>query len=377
MMKSVAILLFSILSHCVAFMPQDCKYNVTEYHVEYFCGVSDGYMFGRRTNQFLYCNNYPSGIKRGEIQKLSFIGCKRREMAEDYLDVFTNLRVLNISFTEIETLLADDLKFTQHVERLIASNNRLTSLPANLFSNTLDLIELDFSNNQIPRLDLFIFASARKLITVNLSFNQMEVLVVPIFSNLVDLEVLDVSNNRIEVIDDDLFVHNKKLKDLRLNNNQLKKLHCGFLSTFNDFSSLDITLNTLDTVETRCTNGKKTIDVNIFISSKDTPTELRIFEGKFEWIFNRDDFDNVRHLNLTSNRSKNISAIIQEASPLLETLDLSKNFIGELNTSTFEKFRNLKNLNLKRTNVTNFEFATFYHQRNLESKSFILPLFYT
>lgn len=360
------IFILSMSSICVAFVPQDCTYNVTEYHVEYMCGVNDGYMFGRRTHQYLYCNNYPSGIKRSEIQELSFFGCKRREIADDYLDVFTNLRILNISFTEIEKLLASDLRFSKHVERLIASNNRLTVIPVDLFTHTPDLIEVNFSYNQVTRLEMFVFSNARKLVMVDLSFNQIESLTAPVFSYLIDLEVLDISNNRINSMDNDVFEHNTKLKQLRLNNNQMKRLSCGFLVTFTESKSLEISLNTLETVETSCTEDKSSIDLNIKISSESTATQLRINEGHFEWIFTHDDFINIRHLNLSNSRIENITLIMQESSPLLETLDLSNNFIGELSAKTFEKFRNLKNLNLRQTNVTNFEFSTFYHQRNLQ-----------
>lgn len=181
-----------------------------------------------------------------------------------------------------------------------------------------------------------------------------------------DLEYLDFNNNRIKTIDNDFLMNNKKLKSFWLNNNQVKYLTCDFLATITQNNLMDIFLNTMDNLETSCINDHQNIILNISISLNQSVTSLQICDGKFQWIFNRNDFINIHHLNLSSSHLENLLEIVHAASPLLETLDLSNNFLGDLNENTFRTFINLKHLNLSHTNMSNLKLETIYHQNNLE-----------
>lgn len=366
--KGVNFILFvSILSGSTAFMLSDCYFNESQYHVEYICDVRQGIQFSRRNNQYLYCENYKSGIKRGEIQILSFSNCKQNEITSAYFDVFTSLRIINISFTDIEKIYPHDLKYNVHLECIIASHNRLSSLPANLFVQLIDLIELDFSYNRITELSSHMFDYSRKLRKLQFSFNSISELAASIFANMPELEFVDFGNNHIQRIDNDLFAHNKKLKTFRINDNQVKRLECAFLVTLTTTThSMHLFVNSIETFELSCNTNGKQLDMSIELLSDESKTRLQTTNNGLNWIFNDSDFLKIRHLNLSSGQSSNITPIIQAASTKLETLDLSNNFVGQLNTSTFAKFTNLKTLNLSRTNLTNFQYATFYHQRSLQ-----------
>lgn len=351
---------------CDAFSFYDCYYDEATYHAEYVCGVKQGENFARRTLDYLYCNNYSTGIKRNNIQIVSFSGCKTNQIDGDFLEVFAGLRVFNISFVELENLHSVCFRKNKYLEQIIASHNHLSNIADDLFSYTTELTALDFSHNRITQLDPFVFDNASKLTTINFSFNLIEALQRRLFSNLRELEVLDLGNNRIAIIENDLLIHNKKLTRLNFNNNHVKRIECKFLATLVESQSLNIFLNTLESFDASCVNGAKYIDLNINISPNESTTALKISEGKFDWIFSNADFAKLRHLNLSNTRMENIITIIQSASKQLETLDLSNNFVGKLNESTFQSFTNLRNLYLKRANLSNFQFATFYHQRNLK-----------
>jgi Leucine-rich repeat (LRR) protein len=47
-------------------------------------------------------------------------------------------------------------------------------------------------------------------------------------------------------------------------------------------------------------------------------------------------------------------------------LDLTNNYLGPLNISTFSKLTNLNVLNLKATNISNIQLGTFSHQHSLK-----------
>lgn len=367
MLKSVSLFLLFIFRFGQPFDFNDCFYDDLTNHAAYVCGVAPGENFGRRTQEFLYCNNYSTGIDRADIQILSFPGCKAQEMLWNLLDMFSGLRILNVSFAELEDFHAFCLRTNRHLEKLFASHNHLTEIASELFDITLDLTEMDFSHNRIIKLDPFVFDNIRRLKKMNFSFNAIETLNRRLFSNLNDLEVLDFSNNKIKKIENDLLVHNSKLRIVYLNNNLVKRLECGLLAALSEASlNFSLNINSLEYFGATCNSGVNDIILDIEISSKEPKTNLRVFTHNLELIFNENEFNNIRQLNLSSSRNANISAIIQKASPLLETLDLSDNFIGELSSNSFKKFQNLKNLNLRRTDVMSFEFTTFYNQQNLQ-----------
>lgn len=361
----VAWSLFWLILPCRSFNFNDCTYDETTSHVKYLCNVDHGSNFGRRSIQVLYCNNVESGIDRANIHELSFSGCASSEMSYNLLDVFTGLRVLNISFVNMERLGGNDLRFSKYLEIFLAPHNRFVEIPGNFFSHTSELTEIDLSHNRIEELDAFLFDHTRKLITINVSFNSIGALNKRLFSNLHSLVSLDVSNNRIKKIENELFSQNKQIKAVQLTNNQVTRLECKFLLTLVGSKAV-ISLNTLEAMDISCSNSDDNIETNIEISSKDSPTALQVTGLQFRWNFKDQDFKRIRLFNLTSNRIQNISTIMQAASQDLETLDISDNFLGKLNATSFEKFTNLKQLYLRRTNLSNFQFATFYHQRNLE-----------
>lgn len=347
------------------FSPEDCSYDEHSKHVEYICDVIPGSNFNQRTDKFLYCNNYSPGIDRGRIRILSVLNCREDRLGVDYLDVFTDLRVLNISSVNLETIHADDLKHSKYLEQIIVAQNRLTTIPASLFSYTTELTSLDFSYNQIRELDPFLFDVAHKLTTINFSYNSIEMLNKRIFSKLIDLEAIDFSDNKIQTIENPLLIYNKKLKSFNLRNNQIFHFECEFMLTLTDAPMLQISLNTLIDLKTKCANERTHMEFNVESSPIESSTTLKIADGEFEWIFSKMDYMKLRNLNFSNSHIKNISALLEEASAELTTLDLTNTFVGVLNEKTFQKFTNLNFLYLSRTNLSNFKFETFYHQRNL------------
>jgi Leucine-rich repeat (LRR) protein len=74
----------------------------------------------------------------------------------------------------------------------------------------------------------------------------------------------------------------------------------------------------------------------------------------------------LKHLKLSNSMitSENLNKTLNMES--LEDLDLSYNYIGELNISTFALLTNLTSLNLKATKISEIKFGTFSHQEKVE-----------
>lgn len=135
----ILILLFTIFQLVNTFWFNDCSYDDKHFHISYLCGVGNGQHFSRRTKEFLYCNNYLSGIDRSQVKILSFPGCKSEQISGDFqMNHFKSLRVLNMVNAGLKSLNEDIFNENEHLEQLLLSNNILGRLPANLFSRTLE-----------------------------------------------------------------------------------------------------------------------------------------------------------------------------------------------------------------------------------------------
>lgn len=83
-------------------------------------------------------------------------------------------------------------------------------------------------------------------------------------------------------------------------------------------------------------------------------------------LCDKEHLKHLRYLNISCNHMQNTTKLIKLLGPSIETLDLSSNFIGKLESLTFIKLSNLQYLNLSHTNLSNFGFSTFYHQSKLK-----------
>lgn len=226
----------------------DCIYDENTLHLEYICDGDVGERYNQRTLNYLYCNNYSSGIIRSKICILSFHDCKSPQRNEYFgLYPLKSLRIFNISSMGVKTLngkVFETNEFEVPIRNINEAHHEILELHSQLFLNQLDL------------------------------------------------ESIDISNNRNFSIENDLFSSNKQLKSLNLNNNRLLGLKCDFLLT--------ILVNSIHFLKTDCPNENAHIQSNIAISSNEsapTPSALKIANGQFEWIFSKMDFTKEKYLN--------------------------------------------------------------------------------
>lgn len=341
-------------------------YDSDTSHVAYICH-NDNETKQQYGAKSLYCNNHFSEVVRETVRMVTFRACDYSKLQNIFgLYEFKDLRVFNVSASQIEYLSGTMFKSNNHLENFIASRNSIKRIPTNLFAYTPELMEVDLSYNKIEQLKPEVFNGTQKMKTILISHNQIRVLSSQMFVNLLDLEVLDISHNRIELIDDNSFISNKKLKSLDFRNNPLIRLQCGLLTTLRSFS-LTISFTSVVKLETNCANETSSIESNVTVSSREsTSSALTIAGGRFDWVFTKNTFNNILHLNFLKSDMKHIPSLLEVANPQLISLDLSNTLVDALSEETFQKFTNLQTLCLSRTNLSNFQFATFHHQTKLK-----------
>lgn len=373
--KSLILFLFVTFYgvYCDSTPLTNCYYNNTTKQIDLVCNGETAEHFRQSTFEYLYCANTSEKIDLKNVQEISIKDCKMEEFTFGYSG---NFEVFNISSVGLKNFIPSPISWStqysvNHLKKMIATHNELTTLTGSVFSVMQQLTTLDLSYNRIFEISAYLFRYSNPMMqNVNFSHNLIEHLPNDLFKSGTFLEIVDLSYNKLKKLDSSLFKYNMGLKRLHLENNPMTDLDCAFLQSLTESRWLNITINTLEIVDRSCINGKTThgnnIQFDVKISTNESISMLRIADGNFEWIFNQDDFKKIRHLNLSDNQHLNTSMILQVAGEQLETLDLSNTFVGELNEETFQRFVNLKVLNLCHTNLTNFQLRALNRQTYLE-----------
>lgn len=197
---------------------------------------------------------------------------------------------------------------------------------------------------------------------LNLSQTHISTVNYDTFSNLNELMVLDLSGNSIKILDENLFKNNSKLEVLYIENNPLARVDCSILWPLMKSVLVHLTWVEVQELDTSCMANSVRIDVDghdeIIFRAIGSNTELSCAKKQFRTL---------KSIRLSRNYLQNTPKIIEELGSTIQNLDISSNFVGKLNATTFEKLNHLHYLNLSNTQLTNFGFATFYHQNQLKS----------
>lgn len=314
------------------------------------------------------CNVYP--YYRHLVKVVKFSDCRSPNIAYMLFHYFEGIREFDVSFTELESIRRGDFINAENLMYLTAVHNKLTELTSSLFLGAPNISVVDFSYNQIEKVSGSAFASASLMSRLHLSHNMIRSLEKNTFATMTMLDELHLDFNQLEAIDIDLFTYNTLLARLSLNNNRLVRLECSALMNLKYLNKIDLSVNKLDEFNTSCISGAD-LDLVIYNNQLEKLTLRKVASvhashNKIQHIYIEDGINNLKSLKLANNHLTNLTGIFEHLSSL-ETLDLSYNYVGKLNISTFAKLTNLEQLNLGHTNLSNINFGTFFHQKELKS----------
>jgi Leucine-rich repeat (LRR) protein len=127
-------------------------------------------------------------------------------------------------------------------------HKNLTYIQENMFNWTgaERLPELSLENNRLTSLPANIFDPLWGLKTLNLNHNQLQILEVSLFSNLKHLQFLDMRGNKLSTLPVGLFTFQNKLISLDLSDNLLSTLDVNVMTPLLKLDALNISVNPLD-----------------------------------------------------------------------------------------------------------------------------------
>lgn len=189
----------------------------------YSCKIKNAVLHNEN-DKFTVTGTHPSkGRKDLGVKFLEFTSSNLSFVPEQVFKKFPNLEYLNVNSVGLKSFRpltsASDLKV------VLANNNKLTKLNANVFCVSTDMETLSFRKNQIDEVDVNAFHNLGNLRELYLSDNKLSSLHMNTFAPLISLEILSLSGNQLQSIDLELFHANLQLHEVLLYDNKLTAIH--------------------------------------------------------------------------------------------------------------------------------------------------------
>lgn len=294
--------------------------------------------------------------------------------AFDNFDALRQLSAVNVGMT---TLTATFLVPHSSFEVVDLSKNKISKIDAATFANMLISV-VDLSYNEIATIDTKAFNNARiqKLVLRGNKIKDIQFIENIQFFNSLDLSensIVEVNSINVNISGwtstaDILSILQGPSSIILDDNKEMKSFNCkspipfSLIALKNNPKLSSVVLNNCIVTGLQVSGGGDNLK-NVQLNDK-----LETFVAENKRLANV-DFSTAKSLKtlLVANASLSHDAILEVMKlESLTELDLSGNFIGAVNISTFSKLKNLKTLKLRNTMITNIQFGTFSHQEKVE-----------
>ncbi|CAD5114299.1 DgyrCDS3441 [Dimorphilus gyrociliatus] len=163
---------------------------------------------------------------QGLLQILNISNTPLKYISHDTLQPLKNLRILNISNIFYDDFQFDDTAFGEMTElqMLIIRNttwNPSSSSIIELNNNISEVLEVDFSANQLQIVSEWLLSKMTRVTSLCLKNNRIKFIHKFAFSFLHQLQFIDLSYNQLENLHTDLFELTANLREIRLNDNPI------------------------------------------------------------------------------------------------------------------------------------------------------------
>ena len=267
------------------------------------------------------------------------------------LEVWSSVSTLLLNNNNIEHITGDALNMLKiTLRKLDLSENKLSGLPEDLFSEAHYISWINLAKNLISDLGRNIFEHQRDTLThLDVSKNRLSLLDKNVFANLSKIKVLDLSHNQLETLHPRAFEGLKLLNDLNLGRNQITNFHPILFSDLSNLKSLVLSGNRLSS-----------ININTF-SNLASLSHLLLDSNNLEDSLNSKVFDMVKtHLKVLDLSHNNLQEITTALKSLnggsLQSLSISHNMVSSLEGINLPFLWRLQASNNKMSNMTLISF---------------------
>jgi len=305
----------------------------------------------------------------------------------------TQLQTLILKHNELEILSDQVFSPLINLNQLILSNNRLHRIESSTFTGLIALRSLSIDSNQLNYIHPLAFRNLSDLMELNCSSNRFET--VPQSMNNLQLSSLDLSFNRLKDIKNTSYHGNDRLFHLNLEGNQIGNLSKGIFADLPGLRILNLAYNKISLIEQGSLDdvptlhylrldGNKLTEINGLFSILNDLLFLNVSHNSITWFDYALIPMGLQLLDLSNNQIETLGNYYEvDLNLKLKTLDVSGNRIREIDSksipSSIEKVF-LKNNLLKKIgsktfsakqNLTRVDLSSNY-LTNLDQSSFQL-----
>lgn len=366
-----------------------------------------------------------------DLYELNLSGNKLTTFVGEYFDTGTGLQLLDLSDNRIAYLSATAFVIHPRLRRINLSGNQFTAFPSDYVKSLQFLEFIDLSGNGLKTVNEFAFSQMPRLRQLDLSSNRIETVDELVFHNSTQLQTLDLSNNNLETLSERALEGVLRLERFYLNNNKLSSLPETIFdaSRVRSLERIDLSGNNFNEIPVRALTKQSASLVSLRMSRNrimevytqellNNVTELDLSEnplsdnaargimGEAKILrslnlaktglkgVTRMETPFLKHLNISGNKIREIDPKALERATMLETLDVSRNRIGDfvnmipifrtlptllsldvsandiksINESSFDGLKALRSLKMTNlTNCTKIEKSAFKHLTKLEN----------
>ena len=181
----------------------------------------------------------------------------------------SNLEQLSLRTNSLSSLPADVFDGLSALKALQMHDNSLSSLPENVFDGLSSLEYLTLYDNSLTRLPADVFDGLSALEDLRLNHNSLSNLPADVFNGLTSLTRLNLSvNDSLTRLPSGIFDGLSALENLHLNSNSLSNLPDGTFSGLTSLATLNLQWNTVDPVP--ITVSLEKVDTNEFKATMPT-----------------------------------------------------------------------------------------------------------
>lgn len=270
--------------------------------------------------------------------------------SNSHYDFVNSDESIDVSSLNLDSLLFIKL-IGEHLNRFNASYNVLSIIPPNYFINAPNLRKIDVSFNNLIEIESTTFAGAIKLTYIDLSFNRIAKIDDESFKHLNLLEFVNLMNNHIFQLNFK-FSDQTPLNTLNLENNPISYSAGYDFCIGNTVKTVHYSWNQMKELELSAGNHF-TVVVNVKGDFEGIKLKSK---NHFEFHCNKNSFIQLSRFIAGPNRSENVVDFLQCFSGNVKYLDLSGNFVGNLNADIFKRFVKLSILLLNDVKLTSFDF---------------------
>lgn len=346
-------------------------------------------------------------LKAKQLDKLDASHNRLLNIPWFYFKQIPKVTEIDFSFNRLERLNSFDFEGAHELKRIDLSHNMINLISYSVFQNITNLEYVDLRNNLIGY-GIEAFRSNKNLKVLHLEHNPLWSLTCEFFLGISPLSVfisfkyiqlvnLSCTGNPVKVIS------NSKIEGISTTSMGHYEIHCNggsfanvhtfnverieienvtklmesfslalrFLSVSdNSIGELNVTgihrLTNLLELSLRHTHLSH-FDLSMIESHK----QLRSIDFSYNnlkrlnHISLLDTFDHLTQFAAVENQFEHVDEIIHRLPTSIEALDLSGNFVGNLNSASFDKLKKILVLNLSNTNLTIVDSNPFDELENL------------